>query len=627
MAYIILIVLIINTTITYATLLKKKFEETLVLTIVSYIVLLFLIGALGSLNIGFYTIILINILLLIYNINSIIKKKVSLGGQILTFGFIVFLITYILILWINIGRKSILWDEFSHWGLAVKNMFQLGNLGLGENSTILFKNYLSGTSIFQFFCTKLLGEFNEGMLYIGMNIMLISTIVPIFSTVKSRKNWSAYICYAIMFFIPTYFIPNTYITLYVDSLLALVFAYTLYSYFSNYSEGLSKFKIINLMASLIWLIFIKDFGLVLAVGSLFIILIDNLFVRNKFKVKSIWNNSKYLLLAAIPMVTIKIIWGLILKTNNVVSVTDTSNILPTILNFIKGDLLPYQIVTVKKYIIALFKIPLLAANMSYPFSFVIAICLAIILAYIAKRNTNDKKSINEMLILAIIGAVAYAILLMFVPFLSIFSEYEAVGLASYVRYMDEYILGLIFMELALIIKEISKNTKKLRNFTIIFLIIFITTFPIKYIGNITIRARKNVYNTVKERNNYNTFNRIVRENVKDNQKIYFIATNTEGKEFYTAKYEATPKKLSNIWNISNKPYFEGDIWTKIISPEEWKQDLIKNYDYVYLYIIDETFIENYGELFYNNIDTINNNQLYRVNKEETSKKILELVAE
>ena len=85
MEYLLLILLIINPTIAYAIFFKRKFEENLILTIVSYITILFLTGALGNLNIGFYFIILLNIPVLGYNIYSLIKKKINLKEQIFTF--------------------------------------------------------------------------------------------------------------------------------------------------------------------------------------------------------------------------------------------------------------------------------------------------------------------------------------------------------------------------------------------------------------------------------------------------------------------------------------------------------------------------------------------------------------
>lgn len=625
MGYIILFLLIVNTTIAFSVISKKKFEENIIFTIVSYITILFLTGAIGNLNIGFYLIVLANIGMLIYNTISIIKGRVDVKEQILSFGFILFVISYMLILWISVGRMSAEWDEFSHWSLAVKNMFTLGNLGLGEDSNLLCKNYLSGTSIFQFFCTKLCGEFKEGMLYVGMNVMLVSTIIPIFKNIKSKKNLLAYICFGIMFCIPMYFYTQIYKTIYVDGILALAFANTLYSYFSNRDEKLTKFKVLELMSNLTFLIFIKDFGLVFAAGSIFIILVDNLFVKNKFHIKDIWKNSKYILLATMPIFLIKTTWMLTLNFNNVITVSDTSNILPTIINFIKGNLLPYQEETITNYITALFETPL---TVTYSLTFVICVCIAIILAYIVISYTNEKrkKSVAVMLTLAVIGAGAYAILLMFVPFLTMFSEYEALKLASYSRYMNSYILGLIFMELSMIIVQISEDKKKFNKFILISFAIFTMTFPFSLIEQMTITARKNINDTQIQRSAYYEFSKQLLENVENDEKVYFIATNTTGYEYYVAKYEATPVKLNSYgWSLSNEPYYEGDVWTQMVTAEDWKQQLLYEYDYVYLYNIDEKFIENYGTLFYN-IKDINNNQLYKVNKSSSTETILELVA-
>ena len=172
MEYILLIFLLLNTSLFYSTIFNKKIEQTIFLSIFSYIFILFVFGIFSILNVGFITILILNGILFIINVHSFIKRKIDLNKNVLTTGLILFIISYLIIVWQSFGKLANSWDEFSHWALVVKNMYGLGNLGLGSDSTVMVKTYLSGTSLFQYFCTKLCGEFRESMLYVGMDLLI-----------------------------------------------------------------------------------------------------------------------------------------------------------------------------------------------------------------------------------------------------------------------------------------------------------------------------------------------------------------------------------------------------------------------------------------------------------------------
>jgi len=318
---------------------------------------------------------------------------------------------------------------------------------------------------------------------------------------------------------------------------------------------------------------------------------------------------------------------LILKFTNSVP-SNTSAILPGIKNILSGNLLPYQTETIRLYKETLYSTSL-SNTISLNLSFSICISIAIGLAYIIisnVRNKDLKKAFMVALPLTILGAVLYAIVLLFVPYLTLFSEYEALRLASYQRYMNSYIFGLILMELCMIIKVLSPYRRKFGKFIMILFILLVFNMNHAYIIRVTLNARQQVKATQESRSNFDNLVKIKNECIKDTSSIYFVATNTVGAEFYIAKYELTPHQINydNFgWSIGI-PYYEGDIWTKNITCEKWKEDLIENYDYVYLHIIDEQFIELYGDLF--NSNSIQNNQLYKVNKDVDTEKILSLIS-
>ena len=75
MIYLYLLILLLNTSIFYKTIFNKKIEETLPITILTYILIIFITGIYNAMNIGFILILILNLCLFIINILNFIKRK------------------------------------------------------------------------------------------------------------------------------------------------------------------------------------------------------------------------------------------------------------------------------------------------------------------------------------------------------------------------------------------------------------------------------------------------------------------------------------------------------------------------------------------------------------------------
>lgn len=622
MEYILLILLLLNTSLFYSTVFNKKIEQTVFLSIFSYILILFIFGVLGSLNVGFILILIINGILFGLNIYSFVKNKINLNENVLTTGLILFVISYLIIVWQSLGKLASVWDEFSHWALVVKNMYGLGNLGIGTDSTVMIKDYLSGTSLFQYFCVKLCGEFKESMLYVGMDLIIISLIIPIFSVFKKKTNFLSYVLYFILFFVPTLFYPTLYTSLYVDGILGLTFAYGLYSYFNNRENKPSAFDIINLMASFSMLVFIKDFGIVLLLISFVIILLDNMFIKNKFSIKKIIRQNYLIVITIIPAFLIKIVWKLALVLYGVLSDGSGSSILETVKNLLTLNLLDYQPEVITSFTNAAFNVSL--TNTFIPITYVIAVLIVMIIGYSVIQNAKkeNKNTMKLLVTLTIFGAIAYAGLIL-LAYLSVFSPYEAVRLASFTRYMGTYALGAIYLTIAVCINILSTNDKKLGTFTMVILGLFIINFSFSTLLNLTIFASSNSNNSKNVRAAYDEFREKTSKHIGEDDYLYFVSNNDNGIDYYIARYELTPYKMNKkfAWSIGIS-YSEEDIWTVYKTSDTWRNELIEDYNYVYLYDIDEQFINQFSTLFIDK--NIQDNQLYQVVKSD-SYEVLKLV--
>ena len=87
-----------------------------------------------------------------------------------------------------------------------------------------------------------------------------------------------------------------------------------------------------------------------------------------------------------------------------------------------------------------------------------------------------------------------------------------------------------------------------------------------------------------------------------------------GLDYYVLLYNFTPvhtQPWGRMWSLG-KPYSPDDQWTANISVDEWSKKL-EGFTYVYLYSVDDRFINDYGQLFENKND-IKNKNIYRVHK-------------
>jgi hypothetical protein len=87
---------------------------------------------------------------------------------------------------------------------------------------------------------------------------------------------------------------------------------------------------------------------------------------------------------------------------------------------------------------------------------------------------------------------------------------------------------------------------------------------------------------------------MVKKHIAKDEKVYFIAQNTNGLERAVFTYAMLPftSSMEWCWSLGQK-YFEGDVWTCNTSLES----VLKGYTYLALYSADEQFWKNNGTLF------------------------------
>lgn len=587
---------------------KRRFEEVLPLSIFMIILILYIFSLFAKVNIGIYIVTTISVLVFVFTIvySGFHRKFKDLLYNLFTPGFLVFVLLVILVGYITDGRLLSKWDEFTNWGLQLKNMFIFNGLANVQGVTTIGTGYPPATTVFEYFFAGFRNNLVEGDMFRAMGIFTIALILPIFKKVTWKKWPIGLTIFPIVFLLPTIFSKDVEIlnTLYVDALMGLLMAFILYSYFS---EKFSKFSFIMVGLGASVLTLVKSSGFPLALSMLIVISFDIIVFKQK-EIREFLRNKINLLVFILSVIIGffgKISWSIFVKLTSLNEVWSYIGLEPT-----KTET---RIKIFNNFIKAFFSGKYGSVEGVSAFMWIL-IC-GVLVAFIGLKLRKRKKIIRVSVdfILIVLGFLAYSASLLLM-YMFLFLEYEGLNLSSFSRYIDTYILAMI-MFLIYILIDLTHEIKKTAAMTILFCILAIVLLvtPIEYVLNNTLYSKKNIEENIEKRLPYiksTKFADLI--DYKDN-RVYFICQESKGRDYAISYYNSTPVMMGYDyymgWSLG-EPYYDEDIWTLDFSLEKWENILKESYTYVYIYKADQKFIERYGSLFENGVE---NDTLYIIN--------------
>lgn len=315
MSYCIIFSILITFATTLTITFKKRIEETMPISTVCIILIIFLAGLLDNLKIGAILVQILTIIQLIFILITILKKDKNgikeILGRILTPGLLIYTVLFIVNVIINKGRIFEDYDEFNHWAVIIKNMFIYNTYGTNPETIVRFNEYPPFTAIFQYLFLAVQKVYREDTVIIAQNVLYLSIIIPITKNIKWNKS-SLKILTAVplIVFMPMILYKNFFLNILVDGILGIMFAYTIYS---AYKDDSKIFKVLKILSGEIMLCLTKTSGLGLAVLSLIIILVKIIIDRKKDKTE-FKSNIKSLIVVCIITAVITSMWYI--KVNN-----------------------------------------------------------------------------------------------------------------------------------------------------------------------------------------------------------------------------------------------------------------------------------------------------------------------
>ena len=157
MDIIILYILILSVSFFCAGVFRKKFEDTLPLTFILIMLLLFLFGLVDQLKLGvFFVIFLLGSLYVVTIYFMCIKhRRKEIISSFFTAPFFIFTALFAICIYIDYGKLADSWDEFSHWMDCVKAMSSLDHFVTSRESHSNFQSYPPAMALLQYFSQKI----------------------------------------------------------------------------------------------------------------------------------------------------------------------------------------------------------------------------------------------------------------------------------------------------------------------------------------------------------------------------------------------------------------------------------------------------------------------------------------
>ncbi len=240
---------------------------------------LFFSGFKGTLKIGLYSIWLASGVSTVYVIWQLIVNPRPTLRVLLGPGLVIVFLAFIIGVWWHRYDVVNTWDELSQWALAVKNSYLTNTFANTPLSNKYYPDYPPGADLFHYFWVKTCGEFGDSYLYVSMNMLIISFLVPALHDFSLKTPFRASIAAAVILIAPCALAPGVYTRITVDPLLGIIFGWVLYTYYKGRRKW-DAFMVVSLSLGLFVLTIIKVTGMMFAIAAVLLIGMDTMILRS-----------------------------------------------------------------------------------------------------------------------------------------------------------------------------------------------------------------------------------------------------------------------------------------------------------------------------------------------------------
>jgi len=187
----------------------------------------FIFGLLGYLNLAMETLVLFVGLTLVFLLIRNSEFRMQLTKSCYAPSTVAFVSLSLISLYKSKDWVLSQWDEFTHWGLVVKAMYEYSALGPATPADLWAINYPPGISLFQYFVMDFSSGWREGLLFGATHLIVISIIVSVLAKASYKYTSEIFLKLFLALLASSVFF-NNFDNIYADPVLALAFGLLLF---------------------------------------------------------------------------------------------------------------------------------------------------------------------------------------------------------------------------------------------------------------------------------------------------------------------------------------------------------------------------------------------------------------
>lgn len=602
LGFIIIYLSIVLGSIFWSSILNKKIETTIAINIGIIVLALYLFSAINLLAQGVYIIATANIIL---GIITIIVKRKKVLEKVLTPGFVFLSLMYFILMITNFNKQLIHFDQYLYRSINTKMVFYNNNI-LEEYVRI----YPPMTTLLEYYFLKLTEIYIQGIEAFAMQMYGIALLLPIYENIKKSKLANIVVGLTILFLPAVFTNLVFYQSSYPDATLGLLIGYMLYTFFADSNI---KYKIVALSIATGMMVLTKPSGIaivliIVAMLGIYEILKNKYYKKENIKKIFTNKNIKIILTILLIAVLVFISWKLVLKLYKVgTDRADQSRVGDSSVQYVGNSLMTtifgkYEdnndaAESNANFIPKIYSVK----GFTTPVQTSLAITsIIIIVGYVYCYYKSNNKDLKYQIIAIIIGLILYMIFLQ-LSYLLKFVTFEMLGHNGIDRYFPTFLLGMLYLLIASIIKKLSQKEYIARDYIIILLIMFLIT-PIQYVCEATITSGMYNINSMEYVNNAKNIADKIDEYVEDDSKIITISQ----------------KEKTRLYNLMLRYYLYPNHNVKTIENIkeeniEKVQEVIKSNEYQYIYIYStDSELTNMLEKDFDNLEDVKEKTLYKI---------------